>query len=48
LIGTARIFRNMLLQPSARGRVLGMRRLFRKYERNLAAFAIVARKAEAL
>ena len=45
-IGTVKILWNMLHQAGARERVLGMRRLFRKYSRNLTAICIVARKIQ--
>jgi hypothetical protein len=43
---TVKILWNMLHQAGARERVLGMRRVFRKYSRNLTAICIVARKIQ--
>jgi ubiquinone/menaquinone biosynthesis C-methylase UbiE len=45
-IGTVKILWNSVHQAGACERVLGMRRLFRKYSRNLAAVCIVARKIQ--
>lgn len=42
--GALRIVRNMLRKPEARSRVLGMRRIFRRYQSHLAAVAFVCRK----
>lgn len=44
LLGALRIMFNLLRNPSARKRVLGMRKVFKKYRNNLAAIAIVATK----
>jgi SAM-dependent methyltransferase len=44
LFGALRFAKNLLLQPDARRRVLGMRHTFRKHRDRLIAVAIVARK----
>jgi hypothetical protein len=46
LFGAMRFVWNVARNPSARQRVLGMRRIFRKYRDHLAAIAIVGRKPE--
>lgn len=43
--GVATIVKNLIKNPAARKRVLGMRAVFNKYSDNLAAIAIVAEKA---
>lgn len=42
--GALRIVLNMLCKPEARSRVLGMRRIFRRYQSHLSAAAFVCRK----
>lgn len=44
LFGALRFAKNLLLQPDARRRVLTMRGVFRKYNRQMAGVAIVAHK----
>jgi hypothetical protein len=44
LLRAIRFVWNVVTHPAARQRVLKMRRVFRKYSRNLAAIAIVAKK----
>ena len=44
LAGVARIAWNVLRNPAARRRVLAMRRVFRQYDRHLAALMLVAEK----
>lgn len=44
LFGAARFVFNLLRMPDARRRVLEMRRTFRRYEKNLSAIVITARK----
>lgn len=44
LLGALRFARNLLLQPEARKRVLMMRSTFRKYNKQMAAVAVVAQK----
>lgn len=46
LRNTLRIMKNVLTQPDVRQRVLEMRATFRKYENELCAVALVARKPE--
>ena len=45
-LGAVRIAFNLLRRPEMRRRVLGMRRLFRKYGRHLAAVSLVGEKIE--
>ncbi|ORX07879.1 class I SAM-dependent methyltransferase [Mycolicibacillus trivialis] len=47
LFGALRFAKNLLLQPDARRRVLNMRQTFRKYNKQMAAIAIVAHKPAA-
>jgi hypothetical protein len=44
LFGAMRFVWNVARNPLARQRVVGMRRMFRKYRDHLAAIAIVGRK----
>ncbi|MDE5430396.1 class I SAM-dependent methyltransferase [Elizabethkingia meningoseptica] len=44
LLGFLKIAKNMMLQPDTRKRIVRMRNIFRKYERNLCAVIIIARK----
>lgn len=44
LMGVVTIVKNLILNPGARKRVLGMRAVFNRYNKNLAAVAIVATK----
>lgn len=44
LLGALRLARNIVADPVARKRVLGMRRIFKKYEAHLGAIVLVARK----
>lgn len=44
LLGAMRLARNLLLDAPARRRVLGMRRVFERYRRNLGAVFVVAQK----
>lgn len=44
LAGTARIVGNILRNPAARQRVLAMRQVFRRYEKNMAALMLVVEK----
>ncbi|MGF1909986.1 class I SAM-dependent methyltransferase [Vibrio kasasachensis] len=46
LIGFLMIAKNILTNPEARKRVLGMRKIFRKHRDNLAAITIVAKKKQ--
>ncbi len=46
LSGFLKIVKNVLTKPQARKRVLGMRKIFRKHEKNLSAITLVARKKE--
>jgi hypothetical protein len=46
LIGAMRFVWNVARNPLARQRVVGMRRMFRKYRNHLAAIAIVGQKTE--
>ena len=48
LFGAMRFAWNVARNPQARQRVLGMRRIFRKYRDHLAAIAIVGRKSGGL
>lgn len=44
LSGFLKIVKNVLTKPQARKRVLGMRKIFRKHEKNLSAITLVVRK----
>jgi hypothetical protein len=44
LAGMARIAWNVLQNPAARQRIHAMRRVFRQYDRNMAALMLVAEK----
>lgn len=46
LSGFLKIVKNVLTKPQARKRVLSMRKIFRKHEKNLSAITLVARKKE--
>lgn len=46
LRGAARFIRNVITHPEERGRVLAMRRTFRKHRRSLIAVGLVAVKPE--
>jgi hypothetical protein len=44
ILGTAKLAKNLMLDGGARRRVLAMRRVFDRYQRQLSAISIVARK----
>jgi hypothetical protein len=46
LLGVLRIAGNLLCKPTARQRVFGMRRLFRRFSRDMAAVAFVCTKLD--
>ncbi|QQX81432.1 class I SAM-dependent methyltransferase [Shewanella sp. KX20019] len=46
VMGFLKIAKNLLTKPDARARVIGMRKVFNKYQQNLAAITLVAKKKE--
>lgn len=44
LLGFIKIVRNLIKNPDARKRVIGMRKVFKKYQHNLAAISLVAQR----
>ena len=46
VLGALNIARNVALNPTARRRVFGMRKVFETYRDNIAAIHLVARKPE--
>ncbi len=48
IIGCAKIFKNLVLKPDVRKRVLSMRNIFREHSRNIAAITFVVKKKEQL
>ncbi|HIF9106605.1 TPA: methyltransferase domain-containing protein [Photobacterium damselae] len=48
IIGCIKIFKNLVLKPDVRKRVLSMRNIFREHGRNIAAITFVVKKKEQL